>query len=321
MLLVVGSLAYDSVETAHGKVEHALGGSATFFSIASSLFLPTSVVGVVGQDFRRGDLQRLQARGIDTSGVEVAAGQTFRWGGVYSKHFETRTTLFTELNVFAEFKPKLGPQHRGADYLFLGNIHPALQLDVLDQCRASGGGPRFVGMDTMNFWIAGERAILEKVLAQVDALFVNDEEAFALSGCGNILEAARHIHRMGPSTVIIKRGEHGAFLFHGGHALVLPAVLLDRVIDPTGAGDTFAGGFMGYLANRDRIDVETLQGAMVAGTCAASFAVEDFSVDGLERVDMAALAQRHQQLRAGLLSPVLDLQAVRSAAVPSAARA
>lgn len=321
MLLVVGSLAYDSVETAHGKVEHALGGSATFFSIASSMFLPTSVVGVVGQDFRRGDLQRLQARGIDTSGVEVAEGHTFRWGGVYSKHFETRTTLFTELNVFAEFKPKLGPQHRDAEFLFLGNIHPALQLDVLDQCRANGGGPRFVGMDTMNFWISGERAILEKVLAQVDALFVNDEEAFALSGCGNILEAARHIHRMGPSTVIIKRGEHGAFLFHGGHALVLPAVLLDRVIDPTGAGDTFAGGFMGYLASRGSLDVETLQGAMVAGTCAASFAVEDFSVDGIERVDMAALAQRHKQLCAGLLSPVLDLQQLRGAQASAAASA
>lgn len=319
MLLVVGSLAYDSVETAHGKVEHALGGSATFFSIAASLFLPTAVVGVVGQDFRRSDLERLQRRGIDTSGVEIAAGHTFRWGGVYSKHFETRTTLFTELNVFAEFSPKLGPQHRNAEFLFLGNIHPALQLDVLDQCRAAGGGPRFVGMDTMNFWISGERAILEKVLAQVDALFVNDEEAFALSGCGNILEAARHIHRMGPSTVIIKRGEHGAFLFHAGHALVLPAVLLDRVVDPTGAGDTFAGGFMGYLASRGRLDVETLQGAMVAGTCAASFAVEDFSVDAIERVDMAALAQRHQQLCAGLLSPVLELQAPRG--VPAAIRA
>ncbi len=307
MLLVVGSLAYDSVETAHGKVEHALGGSATFFAIASSLFMPTSVVGVVGQDFRHSDLERLQVRGVDTSGVEVANGHTFRWGGVYSKHFESRTTLFTELNVFADFKPKLGPQHGAAEFLFLGNIHPALQLDVLAQCRSgSGSGPRFVGMDTMNFWIAGERATLEKVLAQVDALFVNDEEAFALSGCGNILEAARQIHRMGPTIVVIKRGEHGAFLFHGGQALMLPAVLLDRVVDPTGAGDTFAGGFMGYLASRGTLDSATLQGAMVAGTCAASFAVEDFSVEGIERVALADLTRRQMQLRAGLLSPEVD---------------
>ena len=307
MLLVVGSLAYDSVETVHGKAEHALGGSATFFSIASSLFLPTSVVGVVGEDFRPSDLERLQRRNIDTSGVEIAAGHTFRWGGVYSKHFESRTTLFTELNVFADFKPKLGPQHRAAEFLFLGNIHPALQLEVLVQCRSgAGNGPRFVGMDTMNFWIHGERVLLDRVLAQVDALFVNDEEAFALSGCGNILEAARQIHRMGPSIVVIKRGEHGAFLFHDGRALMLPAVLLDRVIDPTGAGDTFAGGFMGYLASRGTLDSETLQGAMVAGTCAASFAVEDFSVEGIERVGLSDLARRQMELRAGMLQVEVD---------------
>lgn len=308
-LLVVGSVAYDSVETVHGKVDRALGGSATFFSIASSLFAPTSVIAVVGEDFRRGDLDRLDRRGIDISGIQIANGHTFRWGGVYSKHFETRQTLFTELNVFAEFKPHLPPAHAAAELVFLANIHPELQYNVLDQCK----GPRFVAMDTMNFWISGERAALERVLKRVDALFLNDEEAFALADAGNVLEAARRIHAMGPRTLVIKRGEHGAVLVHEGRALMVPAVMLDRVVDPTGAGDTFAGGFMGYLACQGRVDALALQGAMVAGTVAASFAVQDFSVDGIERVDLDDLSRRHDELRAGLLSAQMDLQAVRAA--------
>ena len=168
-LLVVGSVAYDSVETRHGKVDRALGGSATFFAMASSLFAPTSVVAVVGEDFHKGDLERLERRGVDISGVEVAKGHTFRWGGKYSTHFETRTTLFTELNVFAEFKPKLTHKQANADLVFLANIHPDLQFDVLDQCKQ----PRFVALDTMNFWISGERPSLERVLRRVDALFLN----------------------------------------------------------------------------------------------------------------------------------------------------
>lgn len=308
-LLVVGSVAYDSVETAHGKVDRALGGSATFFSIASSLFAPTGVVAVVGEDFRPADLARMERRGVDISGIEVAPGHTFRWGGVYSQHFETRTTLFTELNVFAEFKPKLSPKHASAQLVFLANIHPELQLQVLDQCTA----PRFVALDTMNFWIAGERAALERVLTRVDALFLNDEEAFALSGEGNMQKAARRIHAMGPRTVVIKRGEHGAVLVHEGRSLVLPAVLLDHVVDPTGAGDTFAGGFMGFLACQGRIDATALQGAMVAGTLAASFAVQDFSVDGIERATLADLATRHEYMRSCLLSVDLDLHSVRAA--------
>lgn len=307
-LLVVGSVAYDSVETVHGKVDRALGGSATFFSMASSLFARTHLVAVVGDDFAHDDVARLERRGVDLAGLERVPGKTFRWGGRYSTHFETRESLFTELNVFSEFRPKLHEHHTGADLLFLANIHPTLQLGVLQQMKR----PRFVGLDTMNFWIAGERAALTEVLRHVDALFVNDEEAFQLSGVGAIVPAARKIMEMGPSTVVVKRGEHGAVLFHGGHVLHMPAVLLDRVVDPTGAGDTFAGGFMGYLASQPTIDVAALQGAMVVGTLAASVCVEGFSVDALERANLDTLSARHRQLRAGLVRLDVDLQSLHA---------
>lgn len=308
-LLVVGSVAYDSVETHAGKVERALGGSATFFSMASALFAPTYVVAVVGEDFRPSDLDRLRRRGVDVSGIDRVPGETFRWGGRYSQYFETRETLFTELNVFSNFQPRVPALYAGAELVFLANIHPALQLDVLGQMQR----PRFVAMDTMGFWIAGERERLLAVLARVDAVFLNDEEAYALSGVGNLLQAARVIQGMGPATVVIKRGEFGAVLFHDGHALQVPAVMLDRVVDPTGAGDTFAGGFMGYLACQSAIDTGSLQGAMVTGALAASFCCEDFSVDALERADLDAVIARHGRLRAGAVSLDLDLQAVRAA--------
>lgn len=292
-LLVVGSVAYDSVETAYGKVDRALGGSATFFAMASALLTPTHVVAVVGSDFRKTDLERMQKRGVDTTGIEIVqGGETFRWGGVYSKHFETRESLFTELNVFSDFKPVIPAQHRSAELVFLANIHPALQNDVLDQIDK----PRFVALDTMNFWISGERERLVSVLARIDALFLNDEEAYALSGIGNLLLAARAIQQMGPKTVIIKRGEHGAVLFHGDTVKHTPALLLDSVRDPTGAGDTFAGGFMGYLATQPAITVEALEGAMIMGTLSASVAVEDFSVDALERADLASILARQATL-------------------------
>jgi sugar/nucleoside kinase (ribokinase family) len=307
-LLVVGSVAYDSVQTAHGSVERALGGSATFFAMTSSLFVPTHVVAVVGEDFRASDLERLRKRGVDVSGIEQVPGETFRWGGVYSKHFETRETLFTELNVFSDFQPRIEAHHARADLVFLANIHPQLQLDVLGQMKR----PRFVGLDTMGFWIAGERDKLLQVLRHVDALFVNDEEAYLLAETGNLMQAARRIHQLGPKTVIIKRGEHGAVLCHEGRALSMPAVLLDRVVDPTGAGDTFAGGFMGYLASQPDIDLHTLQGAMVTGTIAASVCVEDFSVDAVERADLDMLIQRHDRLRGAAVNLDLDLQVLRT---------
>jgi sugar/nucleoside kinase (ribokinase family) len=304
-ILVVGSVAYDSVETAHGKVDRALGGSATFFSMTSSLWTPTHVVAVVGEDFRPADIERMVARGVDVSGIDRVPGETFRWGGVYSQHFETRTTLFTELNVFAGFKPVIPSAQRGADFVFLANIHPALQLSVLDQVAA----PRFVAMDTMNFWISGEREALLAVLKRVDALFLNDEEAFALSGTGNIMQAAAVIRTMGPQTLVIKRGEHGAVLIHDGVAEILPAMMLDKVIDPTGAGDTFAGGFMGFLAIQPSVNHAALRGAMVAGTVAASCAVEAFSVDGVESMQLAELETRAARLHAGILTPGSGWQA------------
>lgn len=305
-LLVVGSVAYDSVQTAHGSVDRALGGSATFFALASSMWARTHIVAVVGDDFRQSDLDRLRQRGVDISGIEQVAGQTFRWGGVYSQHFETRTTLFTELNVFANFSPKIGPAGASADCVFLANIHPDLQLSVLDQCHK----PRFVALDTMNFWISGERPSLERVLRRVDCVFVNDEEAYALSGVGNLSLAARRIHAMGPRTVIIKRGEHGAVLFHDGKAQQMPAVMLDDVVDPTGAGDSFAGGFMGFVASQPQVNARVLQSAVVIGTLTASYAVQGFSVDRLETLTMADLAARHELLNANLLPADVDWAAI-----------
>lgn len=248
-------------------------------------------------------------RGVDISGIEQVPGETFRWGGKYSQYFETRTTLFTELNVFSAFQPKLPENQRHAQFVFLANIHPVLQLDVLQQMHR----PRFVAMDTMGFWIAGERERLLAVLKRVDALFLNDEEAYALAECGNLLQAARIIAGMGPKTLVIKRGEFGAVLFHAGQALHMPAVMLDRVCDPTGAGDTFAGGFMGYLACQPSVDLQCLQGAMVTGTLAASVCCEDFSVLALERADLNTLISRHAQLQRGAISLHVDLAAVHHA--------
>ena len=295
-LLVVGSMAYDSVETWAGKRDRALGGSATYFSMASSLFAQTDVVAVVGDDFAASDLDRLAARGVGLAGVEHATGETFRWGGRYSRYFETRETLFTELNVFSSFRPRIPENLRDADVVFLANIHPRLQLEVLDAMRA----PKFVALDTMNFWINGERDHLAAVLRRVDLLLLNDEEAFALSGSGNMIQAAAAISAMGPRAVVIKRGEHGAWVFVDGHASLVPAVPLPEVTDPTGAGDSFAGGFMGWLASQGTFDAATMSQAMVVGTLVASFTVEGFSVDGLERVGRNELAQRHARLRAAV---------------------
>lgn len=293
-VLVIGSMAYDSVETSAGKVDRALGGSATFFSIASSLFSRTEIVAVIGDDFADKDLERLRTKNVGLSGVEQVAGQTFRWGGRYSEHFETRETLFTELNVFSDFDPIVPESLRKPDVLFLANIHPSLQIKVLDQVER----PRLVAMDTMNFWIAGERELLETALRRIDLLMINDEEAFELSGIGNLMLAAQQILTMGPKALVIKRGEHGSWLFDADGVTLIPAVPLAEVIDPTGAGDSFAGGFAGYLAAAPDADRTTLTEAMVAGTLCASFAVQGFSVDRLESIDRADLVARHEQLRA-----------------------
>lgn len=302
-LLVVGSMAYDAVETRAGKVDRALGGSATYFSMAASLFAPPQVVAVVGDDFEASDLDRLSARGVDLSGVTHEKGHTFRWGGRYADDFSTRETLFTELNVFSEFQPHIPDAFRKTRAVFLANIHPALQLDVLEQVEQ----PDFVALDTMNFWIHGERPALLRVLARTHLLFVNDEEAYDLTGANSLPQAAARILELGPRAVVIKRGEHGSWLFTADRRRFVPAVLLDDVVDPTGAGDTFAGGTLGYLAAQGSFDEDALDQALVVGTLAASFVVEGFSVDALEPrtvADLEARRQRFEKTLAAVTAPI-----------------
>ena len=292
-LVVVGSVALDSVE-ANGTVhDDVLGGSASFFSTAASYFAPVRLVAVVGEDMPEQHLSFLGSRGVDLTGLERAKGKTFRWKGRYSQDLGSRTTLDTQLNVFADFKPRLPEEWRDAEFLFLGNIHPSLQLDVLTQVRK----PRLVAMDTMNFWIEGELGNLSKVLERVDLLVVNDEEARLLSKEHNLPRAARAIRAMGPKTVIVKRGESGALLFHEHGVFAAPAYPLERVVDPTGAGDTFAGGFMGYLARVRDIGPQAVRRAMFYGSVMASFCVEDYSLDRLRNLTEAEIEGRYRAFR------------------------
>ncbi|MEO5511587.1 MAG: PfkB family carbohydrate kinase [Longimicrobiales bacterium] len=275
-LLVVGSVALDSIETPFGKVQDAVGGSATFFSAAASLFTPVQLVGVVGDDYPMQELEFLRARGVDMAGLTKADGESFRWSGVYSFDLNSRETLETRLGVFAAFKPVIPPSFRTAEWLFLGNIDPELQLEVLQQVER----PKLVACDTMNFWIEGKNAALMELLSHVDLLMVNDGEARQLSGEHNILKAARWIQSKGPSMVVIKKGEHGAILFARDFSFFAPGFPLEDICDPTGAGDAFAGGFVGYLARGGTLDDAHLRRAMIYGSAMGSFAVERF---GLER--------------------------------------
>jgi len=288
-LLVVGSVALDSVKTPFGKVTEALGGSATYFSYAASFFAPVRVVGAVGGDFPREHLELLRKRGVDVSALEVLPDQkTFRWTGEYGFDLNEAKTLDVQLNAFATFKPKLGSVHRKARFLFLANIDPVLQLDVLSQMDQPG----LVALDTMNFWIEGKREDLLRVLARVDVLLINDAEARMLAREPNLIKAARAIATMGPKTVVIKRGEYGALLVSNGQFFFAPAYPLESVFDPTGAGDTFAGGFMGYLAQQDATDAAALRRAMVRGAAMASFTVEDFSLERLKRLESREIEER-----------------------------
>lgn len=276
-LLVVGSIAFDSVETPIGGVEKALGGSATYASLASSYFTTPRVVAVVGEDFGQEHLETLRNHGVDTRGIEKVEGQTFHWKGRYRDNMVDRDTLETHLNVFEGFDPELPDIYRDEAYVFLGNIEPRLQLKVLDQVER----PLFVGMDTMNFWLDNALDDLKAVFRRVDMLFINDEEAFQLTGERQVLNAAEQILKLGPSYVVVKRGEFGSLLFGQDICLFVPAVLLSKVIDPTGAGDAFAGGFLGSVAGESRVTRSVLARAMIYGTAMASFTVEQFSVDGL----------------------------------------
>jgi sugar/nucleoside kinase (ribokinase family) len=279
-LLVVGSVALDSLETPFGQKEDALGGSATYFSTSASFFSPVQVVAVVGEDFPEQHLTFLKGRGIDLEGVTREPGKTFRWKGKYGYQLNEAQTLDTQLNVFEHFSPKLPESYRDAPYVFLGNIHPELQGQVLDQVRA----PKLVAADTMNFWIQGSRDALLKTLARVNLLFVNDAEARQLAGEHNVVKAARAILKMGPTRMVIQRSEYGALLFDRDRIFACPAYPLAEVFDPTGAGDTFAGGFMGTVATLGNLEPETLRRAMVTGSVMASFTVERFSLERLREV-------------------------------------
>lgn len=296
-ILIVGSMAFDDLELPSGTALDVVGGSATYASFAASSFAPARVVAVVGDDFRDDTLSAMRERGIDTSGVERREGKTFRWRGRYDADLVHRTTLDTQLNVFASFEPKLPASFRASPVVMLGNIHPSLQLDVLDQV-ASAGAPRFVAADTMNFWISGEPELLSKLLRRIDLLIINDEEARELSGTYNLRRAAREILSRGPKRIIVKRGEHGALLFDEEGIFAAPGFPLEDVVDPTGAGDSFAGGLVGYLAAKGRFDSLSLRRAMIHATATASFCVEGVGTARIARVHHDDIAIRVSQIRA-----------------------
>jgi sugar/nucleoside kinase (ribokinase family) len=287
-ILVVGSVAYDTVETPFGKAERVLGGSASFFAVAASFFVPVNLVGVVGEDFGEAQLSAFRGRDIDLEGLERAPGKTFHWQGRYSFDLNARETVCTELNAFETFKPKIPARYRRSEHVFLGNIDPVLQREVLDQVER----PKLVACDTMNFWIEGKPEELRKTLSRVDVLLVNDAEARQLSGEWNVVKAARAIRAMGPRVLVIKKGEHGVLMFAEGDSFAAPAYPLEEVFDPTGAGDTFAGGFVGYLAAqmsgtsgaRRPEEGAALRRAVIMGSTLASFCVEAFSLDRLLRL-------------------------------------
>jgi sugar/nucleoside kinase (ribokinase family) len=299
-LIVVGSVAYDGVETPHGKVDRMLGGAATYISLAASYFTPVKVVAVVGGDFAGEDTDLLVSRHIDLTGLErVPGGKTFFWAGVYSADMNDRTTLRTDLNVFADFNPKLPESYRAEPYLFLGNIQPALQRGV----RAQLDAVKLTGGDTMNYWINDFRGELLETLQQWDFLLINDSEARLLSGEQNLRRAAARVLEMGPRTLVIKRGEYGAVLFHGGRHFMAPGYLLEDVFDPTGAGDSFAGGFIGYLAGRGidpshgDLDFAELRRAVIYGSVMGSFCCEQFGVDRFRTLTREEIDARYSEFK------------------------
>jgi sugar/nucleoside kinase (ribokinase family) len=287
-LLVVGSVALDTVETTTARREELLGGAASFFSVAASFLAPVRLTGVVGEDFPEEHVAYLRRHQIDLAGLERVPGRTFRWSGRYSPDFNARTTLDTQLNVFQHFRPKLPAEWRESPFVFLANIDPELQLDVLNQVS----GPRFVACDTMNYWIEGKREALEALLQRVDLLLLNDDEARLLARHGNLPSAARAIRALGPRAVVIKRGDAGALLFHEGGVFAAPAFPLEAVVDPTGAGDSFAGGFMGWLARAGGTTPADIRTAMILGSVLASFSVEAFSLDRFRTLTLSDIRER-----------------------------
>jgi sugar/nucleoside kinase (ribokinase family) len=289
-LLVVGSVAYDALESPYGKVDRTLGGAATYFAVSASFFTHVNLVAIVGDDFSKKDESVFRSRSIDIEGLERAPGKSFFWAGRYSENLNERVTLATELNVFAEFKPRLPEKYRRDKYVFLANISPELQAHVLSQVAS----PKVVAADTMNHWIANQRADLVKLLPRIDILTLNDEEARMLSGEHNLVKAGRAILKMGPDTVLVKRGEYGVLQFSENSIFSVPAWPLEEVTDPTGAGDTFAGALMGWIARNGRVTESILRTGVVYGSVLASYAVEDFSVNRLANLTWQDIDQRYR---------------------------
>ena len=292
-ILAVGSVAFDSVKTPFGSVDKILGGSASHFALAASFFTQVNVVAVVGEDFTDEERDAFRGRSIDLTGLQTAPGKTFRWGGEYSYDLNDRKTLFTELNVFEEFDPDIPESYRASELVFLGNIHPTLQTDVVRQVES----PRLIAADTMNYWIERTPREVHEMLKHVDVLLVNDAEVRQLSDEYNLVRAAEKIHALGPKTLVVKRGEYGVLLFNERHRFAAPAYPLEQVFDPTGAGDTFAGGFLGYLASRPSLTDEALRQAVIFGSTLGSFCVEDFGTRRLETISRDDVFERYREFK------------------------
>ena len=291
-VLIVGSVAYDSVRTPFGEVTEVLGGAASYASVSASFFSPVRMVGVVGEDFAYEHVATLAHRDIDLAGLRRSSGKTFRWSGYYQYDLNQAHTIATELNVFQDFRPDLPESYRDTPYVFLANIEPGLQLSVLDQMRR----PKLVVCDTMNFWIESAKERLLEVLARCDIALMNDAEAREITGEPNLITAARQVLDLGPGIAIIKKGEHGALMMSRESCFTAPSYPLEEIRDPTGAGDTFAGGLIGYLARCGETDDETLRRAVIAGSVMASFTVEDFSLDRLLRLSPEEVAERYHEI-------------------------
>lgn len=292
-ILVVGSVAFDSVETPFGKVDEVLGGSATYFSTSASYFTNVKLVAVVGEDFPDAHITGLKGRGIDIEGLKKVPGKTFRWKGRYDFDLNQAHTLETHLNVFSSFNPEIPDSYKDSPFVFLANIDPELQMKVLEQVNK----PKFVACDTMNFWIGGKPDALRKLLKHVDLFVINEGEAREFAGEASLIKAARKILDGGPKILIVKRGEYGALMFNGGSVFSAPAYPLEDIFDPTGAGDTFAGGLMGYLANTGDVSEANIRRAIIFGSVMASFNVEAFSLQRLNTLDLTEIKNRYSEFK------------------------
>jgi sugar/nucleoside kinase (ribokinase family) len=292
-ILVVGSVAFDVLKTPTKEADRVLGGAATYFALSASFFTQVNVVAVVGDDFTEDDRKIFEGRSVDISGLETSPGKTFRWGGEYSRDLAQRTTLFTDLGVFESFQPTIPEHFRRSSLVFLANIHPTLQVDVMKQVSS----PKLIGADTMNYWIDRTPGELREMLSKIDVLVINDEEARQLGGEHNLVKAAARIRAMGPSTLVVKRGEYGVLCFRESERFATVSFPLETVVDPTGAGDSFAGGFMGYLATRERLDDQAVRQAIIFGSVLGSFSVEDLGTARLARLTREEVYQRYQEFK------------------------